>query len=167
MISFPHCNAFNRCPQLEAGSDLISAAKLGPARKRGHVGSRGRVPVATYPNPDRHRDRLPYYALVRALSCTSPLPYYPPSFHCVLPLLSPPSPRGPVFSTCDGWFAHGMACARNPYSKSRYDQGIDAKIVIMGNTGNSTAPSRCIRSLSAGISRRTLRSRCWQDQPVA
>lgn len=23
----------------------------------------------------------------------------------------------------------------NPYSKSRYDQGIDAKIVIMGNTG--------------------------------
>ncbi|KZT71604.1 ras-domain-containing protein [Daedalea quercina L-15889] len=28
-----------------------------------------------------------------------------------------------------------MAYARNPYSKSRYDQGIDAKIVIMGNTG--------------------------------
>ncbi|KAI0729401.1 P-loop containing nucleoside triphosphate hydrolase protein [Fomitopsis betulina] len=28
-----------------------------------------------------------------------------------------------------------MAYARNPYSKGRYDQGIDAKIVIMGNTG--------------------------------
>ena len=115
-------------------SDLISAVTVGPARKRGHVASRGRVAVAPYPNSDRHRDRLPYYALVRALSCSSLCHNTLPPIASARPF-SPPSLRGPVSPACDGWFATGMAYARNPYSKARYDQGIDAKIVVMGNTG--------------------------------
>ncbi len=34
----------------------------------------------------------------------------------------------------------------DPYRKARYDQGVDAKIVIMGNTGKSLASSPAART---------------------
>ncbi len=40
------------------------------------------------------------------------------------------SPRSPFFTTAMNDYSR-----LDPYSRSRYDNGIDAKIVVMGNTG--------------------------------
>ena len=48
----------------------------------------------------------------------------------------------------------------DPYSRTRYEHGIDSKIVIMGNSGQS--------SIATTISSRLTPSRrCWQDKSPA
>ena len=57
---------------------------------------------------------------------------------------------------------------RDPYLQSKYEQGVDAKIVIMGNTGSLVSPSDGLTRAAVGLTELIADTshRCWQDQPV-